>query len=51
MSKQKLEYELALSHKAANQQKRIAAEKEAALLKANGELKGLSWTTFINEYI
>ena len=42
VSKQKLEYELALAHKAANQEKRVAAEKEASLLKMNGGFKGES---------
>lgn len=46
--KQKLEYELALARKAANQEKRVAAEKESTLLKTNAGLKGFLCKSLYN---
>lgn len=39
-NRQKLEYELMIANRAANQEKRAAAERENALQKTNAGLKG-----------
>ena len=40
-NRQKLEYDLAIANRAANQEKRAAADREGALQKTNASLKGM----------
>lgn len=40
-NRQKLEYDLTIANRVANQEKRAAAEKESALQKTNASLKGM----------
>lgn len=40
-NRQKLEYDLTIANRVANQEKRAAAERESALQKTNASLKGM----------
>ena len=43
-NRQKLEYDLTIASRTANQEKRAAAERESALQKTNASLKGMLCT-------
>ena len=46
-NRQKLEYDLTIASRTANQEKRAAAEREGALQKTNASLKGIAIFFFI----
>ena len=46
-NRQKLEYDLTIASRTANQEKRAVAERESALQKTNTSLKGMMCTLFI----
>ena len=46
-NRQKLEYDLTIASRTANQEKRAAAEREGALQKTNASLKGIAFFFFI----
>ena len=46
-NRQKLEYDLTIASRTANQEKRAAAEREGALQKTNSRLKGIAIFSFI----